>query len=476
MNHLLTLTLLCCYAIAAHTADVSINVKDTRQRIEGFGTCIVSWGKVARSDFYNDEMARVFCEDMGFNILRVNVAPWGYPQTENADDISADKIDLQHKNNSRVKVFIDFAKKLKAINPDLRIIGTVWSPPGWMKVNGEITGGKKNQEPSIQGSTYKKKDRESRNRMKPKYYQHFCNLVAAMCQLHKEHDVPFYAMSAGNEVMFSQEFESCTWIAKDFATINGMLGKTLEEKGFKDIILFGPETMTKHNWSIANPLYIKELQANKDAWKYVTRFATHGYVDGFASDMTADSSIEYWKLIKDHGKPYWMTEGGTGGHDWPEPLSGVAAGVHNSLVNGNASAFVPWQIASANGARNEHALIPGTTMSKKSYAMRHFSRFIPTDSVRIHIPERITDVQMSAFHHQASNTVSIIIINHSKGTIPLTGSLDGLSVEKLQLYRTSEHDDLKQLPELSIKKHQFKLDLQGQSIYTLSSIDLSTKN
>jgi hypothetical protein len=32
-----------------------------------------------------------------------------------------------------------------------------------------------------------------------------------------------------------------------------------------------------------------------------------------------------------------MTEGGTGGHTWPEPLNDIGAMLHNSLVHGHAS-------------------------------------------------------------------------------------------------------------------------------------------
>ena len=39
----------------------------------------------------------------------------------------------------------------------LVIIGTVWSPPGWMKVNGEITGGKRTKNQAFKAVAIRKK-------------------------------------------------------------------------------------------------------------------------------------------------------------------------------------------------------------------------------------------------------------------------------------------------------------------------------
>lgn len=455
--------------LAAASVAATIDADETRQTIEGFGTCLVSWGKVARSDFYNEEMARIYAQDMGFNMLRVNVAPWGYPQTEDPAEINWEQIDLAHKDNSRVGVFIEFAKKVQVHQPELRLIGTVWSPPGWMKVNGEITGGKNEQkrEPSIHGDDYKKKDRESRNRVTPKYYQHFVELMVAMARLHQEEGVPFYALSAGNEVMFSQGFESCVWTAKDFATITGMLGDALEREGMGDVLLFGPETMTHHNWSIANPLYIKELQANPSAWKHLDRFATHGYVDGFKADMSAESSNEFWSLIKDEGKAYWMTEGGTGGHTWPEPLTAVAAAIHNSLVYGNASAFVPWQVASGNGEENTHALMAGHAFTKKSHAARHFSTFIDPDAQRLDVPEDTGALRVSAFRHPKSGKLTVVAINPDTAAHELTLSLKGVSLDALTCYRTTADEDCAEQAPVTVAGGEASLELPAQCIVTL---------
>ena len=470
---LILFSLLCVTTVAAQAAEVTatVDARQRRQTIEGFGTCLISWGKTAQSDFYDDELAQIYAEELGLNMLRVNVAPWGYPKTEDPDAITWEKIDLNDKSNSRVPVFIEFGKKLKKYNPELRVIGTVWSPPAWMKMNNNITGGRpwkrETREPGIQGSTYKKRKRATRNRVDPKYYPHFCELMAAMCKLHEQHGVPFYALSPGNEVMFSQTFESCTWIGEDFATIIAMLGEPLEREGYGDVLLYGPETMTQHNWSIANPIYIKELRQNEKAWKHFDRFATHGYVDGFEADMSAESSLQYWNMIKAYDKPYWMTEGGTGGHGWPEALNGVAAAIHNSLVAGNCSAWVPWQIASGNGQENGHALMAGHRLTKKTQAVKHFTRWIDAGAVRLHVAAPPEPLRLSAYYHDENRQLTVVAINPTAEAQSLSLALNGLPVDAFKTYRTSAGEDHAAAAPVQVGNGRATLSLPPESITTL---------
>ena len=99
------------------------------------------------------------------------------------------------------------------------------------------------------------------NRVDRRFYPHFVAWVVEYVRLHAEAGVPFYAVSLGNEVMFTQTFESCVWTAADFATVNTMAREALDAAGFGDVKLFGPETMTGHNWGPdrGNALYIDAL-------------------------------------------------------------------------------------------------------------------------------------------------------------------------------------------------------------------------
>lgn len=448
-------------------ADVTIDAAQTRQTIDGFGTCLVSWGKYP--PIYQDEqMAKIYAETMGFTFLRTNMAAWGYPKTEDPKDITVDKIDLSDRNNSRLPVFLEFAKKVKALQPELKVIGSVWSPVAWMKLNNQITAGKGDKkEKSIHATSYKQggKGPDSRNRVDPKYFPHFCQWVVAQMQQFKDHGVPLYAVSPGNEVMFNQDFESCVWTAEDFATIVAMLGKAKAEAGFAETKIFGPETMTQHNFAHGNPNYLRALRGNAEAWKYFDVYATHGYVDGFKEDLGADSAYEFWNAIKADNKPYWVTEGGTGEHEWPAPLTGVAAGAHNNLVFGNVNAFVPWQISGETSST--HNLMTRLTLTKKTHAMRHFSVFIRPGAQRIHVGGKAGTLQVSAYLHSDLRRLVVVAINAQKEAQDLNISLTGLTVGSFAQHRTSATEDLALVDPITATGGAARVSLPAESMITL---------
>ena len=206
------------------------------------------------------------------------------------------------------------------------------------------------------------------------------------------------------------------------------------------------------------------------AWKYFDVFAGHGYEDGFKADVSANSSSQFWNLIKDTGKPFWVTEGGTGSHDWPAVIqnSGVAAALHNSLVAGNASAWVPWQFVE--NSRSEHNLMPQRGMSKKTYVVRHYSRFIPPGSVRVDATPAYGDVFVSAFTH-GQDGLTMVLINAGDQPQGITLKLEQAgNIPQLNMIRTSATEDCATLDPLPIVDAAGKFEMPAQSIITLTTL------
>ena len=81
-------------------------------------------------------------------------------------------------------------------------------------------------------------------------------------------------------------------------------------------------------------------------------------------------------------KPFWITEGDTGGPDWPAPIEkGIDNAPHNALVAGNCSAFVPWQITERR--KSTHGLMVMDTYTSKTYTAMHYTRFVHPGAVRV---------------------------------------------------------------------------------------------
>jgi glucuronoarabinoxylan endo-1,4-beta-xylanase len=458
---LISISTILLTAATASATDVVVDGATRYQTIEGFGTCLIAWSGRFRELYRTQEFQKIYVEGVGFNMLRVNM--WGptfEKPTEDYRQIRCDDFNM-NADGGRPQIFVDFGRGILKLNPNIKVIGTVWSPPSWMKMNKSITGEKSG---SIRAGGYG----QITNRVDPKYYRHFCKWMVEYVKLHDKLGVPFYAVSPGNEVPFTQSFESCVWDGKDYADIVTMLREMLNTEGYSHVKIFGPETMTSHLYEGGTGSYVKAIKDNPRALEALDVFATHGYEDGVKAEMSATSSRRFWDLIKDTGKPFWITEGGTDGHDWPEPIQkGIGNALHNALVAGNCSAFVPWQITESR--KSTHGIMVMSEYTPKTYTAMHYSRFIKPGAVRIDAQPGFADVQIGAFLHPDSGELTIVAINPNDKEQPLNMSFNNLEgLASLKVYRTSASEKLKEAEEIPINDNKAAFRMIPQSIVTFS--------
>jgi glucuronoarabinoxylan endo-1,4-beta-xylanase len=450
---------------AAPAVDVVVDGRSRFQTIEGFGTCLVAWVEKMRALYRTEAFPRTYAEDVGCNILRVNIwGPVSKTPVEDWRDIRYQDFDVPKEQ--RAQIFVDFGQAIRKINPKVKIIGTVWSPPAWMKMNQKITG---RESPSIRAGGYTRGERVATNRVDPKYFKHFAKWMVEYMKWHKANGVEFYAVSPGNEIQFSQRFESCVWSAADFAKIVGILGEMMDAEGFGDVKIFGPETMTGHDYQGGTPQYFEAVFADPLARKHFDVAATHGYTDGFTADMSANSSAKLWKFLAKHKLPLWMTEGGTGGHDWPVPLEkGIASAIHNAMVAGNCSAFVPWQITG--GKPSQHDIMIMNDKTPKTFAAMHYFKFIPAGAMRIGAEPGYGEVKASAYLHPTDGTLTIVILNPGNQARTVSLSLaDVGDVKTLGVYRTSAEERLEKLDPVTLNEGKATFDMPASSMVTLTT-------
>jgi O-glycosyl hydrolase len=449
--------------LAFSATEIVVDGAKTYQTMEGFGTSLTSWGNYAKEN-YTDSFAKFYREEVGLNILREALDGFSHPEVTKPSEISWKTIVVKSPRGSS---FSDFATKLKKLDPNIRIIGTVWTPPAWMKENRhDNNGSAERQNRGIKADSYG----SEANRVAPEKFEHFVQWLVAVADWHKHNGIPLYAISPANEPRFSQWYGSCIWTAKDLATIVGMLGEALEKAGHGDVLIYGPEDMTGHNYAGGTKSYIDEFMKNPAAKRHLDRFATHGYTDGVMADTSKDSSAKFWAMIKPFNKAYWMTEGGTKGHTWPEPVrSGIAQAIHNSLVSGNASAFVPWQISDP--TPSTHGIAVNNTATKKTYATMHFSRSIPVNALRIDTRPAFGDVQTSAFLHPESRKLAVVLINPRATETEAVLDLKNLpGVRQFEVRRTSATEDFKVLAPLPVQGTRASIVLPPDSIVSLAAV------
>jgi O-glycosyl hydrolase len=448
-------------AVCASAVDITVDGAQRYQTIEGFGTCLIAWVDRFRNLYHTEDFQKIYVEGVGCNMLRVNM--WGpafEKPTEDWTQIRCEDFNME-ASSGRPRIFVDFGRGILKLDPDVKIIGTVWSPPSWMKMNKSITDKRSN---AIRAGGYG----DFNNRVDPKYFKHFCKWMAEYVKVHDKLGVPFYAVSPGNEVQFTQSFESCVWDGKDYVTIIIMLREMLDAEGYGHVKIFGPETMTSHMYEGGTGSYIKAIIDNPNALKALDVFATHGYEDGVKAEMSATSSGKFWDLIKDTGKPFWITEGGTGGHDWPAPIqNGIGNALHNALVAGNCSAFAPWQITESR--RSTHGIMLMSTYTPKTYAAMHYSKFIRPGAQRIDAQPGFGTVQVGAFLHEGSGELAIVAINPTGQQQALNLAFENLKgLALLKACRTSASENLQKVAEVAVKDNKTVFQMTPESIVTFS--------
>jgi len=445
----------------AWAVDVTVDAGRRYQTIEGFGTCLLAGADSFRKLYRTEDFQKLYINKIGCNMLRVNM--WGptfEKPTEEWTQIRCEDFDMG-ASGGQPQTFIDFGQGIRKLDPAVKIIGTVWSPPAWMKVNRSITD---NRSGTIQAGSYGETD----NRVDPKYFQHFCKWMVEYVKLHDRQGVPFYAVSPGNEAQFTQSLESCVWDGKDYVTIVAMLREMLNTAGYSQVKIFGPETMTGHLYDGSTGSYIKAIKDSPEALGALDIFATHGYEDSILPEMSTTSSRMFWEQIADTGKPFWITEGDTGGHVWPAPIRrGIGNALHNALVAGNCSAFVPWQITERRAS--VHALMVMDRFTPKTYTVMHYSRFIRPGAVRIDAQPGFGDVQTGAFLHDGAGELTIVAINPTEQEQELNLTFKNLKgLASLKVYRTSSSANMRQIGDAAVKEDKAAFPVEPLSIVTFS--------
>ncbi len=141
-----------------------------------------------------------------------------------------------------------------------------------MKVNGSV---KDRRAGGIRADDY----RNVTNRVKPEYYMHCAKWIVEMVKMHDAKGVPLYAVSPGNEVQFTQSFESCVWDGPDLAKFIGILRKMLDDEGYSEREDLRPRDHDRPHYAGGTPTYVQDIMADPVAAKALDIFATHGYSD-----------------------------------------------------------------------------------------------------------------------------------------------------------------------------------------------------
>jgi glucosylceramidase len=161
-------------------------------------------------------------------------------------------------------------------NPDLYVLASPWSPPGWMKANGSMLGGS----------------------LKPRSFPAYAKYLMKFLQSYQAEGVPVDAITPQNEVDTDQDgrMPACVWAQEhEIVFVSQHLGPLLEQNKIATKIW-----ILDHNFNLWGRV-INELE-NPLVSRYVDGVAWHPYV----GSVTAVSRVH--DLFPE--KNMYSTEGG----------------------------------------------------------------------------------------------------------------------------------------------------------------------
>lgn len=451
--------------------EVSINTDLTHQTISGFGASITGNSEVRVPLYQSDAFRDFVAYELGLSVLRMQIDPAvSTEEIANYEEISYS--DFNAGKDSGASITIDFARALIDRDPSVRVIGSAWSPPGWMKENGRTHG-------TRSGFILdRNRGYDDDNRLRDDRYDHYAKFLVEYTKMLEARGTPLYGISPQNELMFTQYFDSAMYTGEEYARIVRKLGQRFEAEGLQRPLIFGPEDMTQAVYNPGgsgvdgtrhNP-YVDNLMAPGTA-EYFDVWATHGYTDGVNSGGSQDPG-RYWERIKQFGRPYWITEGGTGGHEWPTPItSGIAAYLHYALVNANVELFTAWQVQDP--VPSTHSVMAWDTPTKKTYAAMHYWRFVRPGFKRVdaNFVGLSGSLRVSAYKDPSGERLVVVAINPSSSPQSLDISITGaVEVDSFQAFQTTASSNLKYLGPVNVNEGKVSVQLPGYSITTLAEL------
>jgi glucosylceramidase len=289
-------------------------------------------------------------------------------------NLSQDTVDL-----------IPVLKQILAINPAIKILGSPWSPPVWMKSNGSSIGGT----------------------LLPAYYSTYAKYFVKYIQAMQAKGIRIDAITIQNEPENPNNNPSMSMSATEQTNfIKNNLGPEFQAAGITSkIILFD------HNCD--HPNYPISVMNDAAAKAFVDGSAFHLY----AGDISALSTVKAAHPDKNlYFTEQWTGANGTFDGDLKWHVKNVLIG---SMRNWSKVAL-EWNLAS-DATYGPHtpggcteckgALIVNGTLVQKNvgyYIIAHASKFVPAGSVRIasNMPSNLPNV---AFRTPAGKNVLIVL-------------------------------------------------------------------
>jgi len=230
------------------------------QPIEGFGYTMTGGSAMLLHQMGSTERAALLKEffgndsaSIGVSYLRLSIGASDLDATVfSYDDLPAGQTDpnLEHFSIAKDEEhLIPVLKEILAINPNIKFMGSPWSPPTWMKTNGNSKGGN----------------------LKPDFYSAYAQYFVKYIQAYKAHGITIDAITPQNEPHHPGNNPSMQMLSDQQADfIKNHLGPAFQAAGISTKIIVWDHNCDEPNYPI-------EVLNDAGAKQFVHGSAFHMY-------------------------------------------------------------------------------------------------------------------------------------------------------------------------------------------------------
>ena len=355
-------------------------------------------GQKLVNEFFSEEGLQYTCGRVHLDSCDASLG--NYSACNDPSDLSLNTFSLERDHQYLIPM-IQKAQKV-SVRP-LTLMVSPWSPPAFMKTNGEKNHGGK---------------------LKEEYYSLWAKYI---CRFIKEYDklgIHFSMLSLQNEPKAVQTWDSCIWTAaEEREYLRNYLYPELKRQGLDDIQIL----IWDHN---------KERTLER-AIETISDEEMHQIIDGIALHWYSGDHFEELAMTREQfpDKRLVFSEGCVEYSKFSknDHLAHARMYAHDIIgdLNHGADTFIHWSLVfDQNGGPNHvnnlcEAIIMCDTDKKEYtkllpyYYIGHFSRFIKPSAVRIGLSRFSQELEATAFHNP-DRSIAVVVMNTTDRDIPFT--------------------------------------------------------
>ncbi len=356
-----------------------------------------------------------------YNFCRLHIqscdfALGNYAYVEDAQDKELHGFSIERDQ----KYIIPFVKAALERNKKIQFLASPWSPPAFMKTNGEMNHGGK---------------------LKKEYYQMWADIVAKYISTYHEEGIEIQRLTVQNEPAAVQKWDSCIFSGEEEAEFAcRYLRPALDNAQHKDVKI----NVWDHNKEKILER-AKESFGVEGAQEAIDGIAFHWYT-GEHFDALAEVRRQYpdKELIFTEGCVEYSRIAADNQMQHAQMYAHDIIGNFNAGMNG----FIDWNVILDRQGGPNHVGnycdapvmcdVDADTINVKLsyYYIGHFSRFIHPGAKRILVSKYSPDIEATAFQNTDGEKV-LVLLNRSEKDVEFVLSTDGKNSGKMKIGKHS---------------------------------------